>query len=363
MKLNSLYDQIRDEKIFGYLRGETSPNASEIDKVIVAKIPDKDDDPELYSLVSDFTMHGPCGEKHKECPCMRRGTCSKGFPKDFTDESHFDGDGFPIYRRRNDGNFIMKKGEKLDNSKGPNRISAHFQANNNANASCEAAWRLFNYEIVFRSPAVYRLSFHLPNQQPIVYDGDDSMERVINKPSIGASQFIEWMNSIEKISKQDNTHMLNFLAIMFGINHQESGPRGKESCYAMGLLNDDKEYIASIKEVHQCSTGNAYRSLFVSLITTDSITFPDRVWKETCDLLSDDLTRPERLKFNDPETFKRVLQNLALSRIEKDLNSAVYSLRNIPYMPFPNLEFIQSSLNTLIQDEISYDIENLKEEH
>ncbi|XP_071718818.1 uncharacterized protein [Rutidosis leptorrhynchoides] len=478
MKLDSLYDQIKDEKMFGYLRGglyviefqkrglphvhmilwldktEATPNASEIDRFISAEIPDKDEDPELYSLVSDFMMHGPCGEKHKECPCMRSGTCSKGFPKDFTNESHFDADGFPVYKRRNDGNFIMKKGEKLDNrhvvgynksllrqyqahmniewcnqfgsikylfkyiNKGPDRISAQFHANNNNSANnsanqaqttttvrdeineyyscrylsaCEAAWRIFNYEIVFRSPAVYRLSFHLPNQQPIVYDGDDCMEQVINKPSVGASQFIEWMKYNEenpdgrqytyvefprhyvwnatprKWSKRQGQKTVARLHYV----HPKSGEayylrimlnkvRGptcyedlrtvdgiiydtfKEACYAMGLLDDDKEYIASIKEVHQWSTWNACRSHFVSLITTDSITFPDRVWKETCDLLSDDLARevPERLKSNDPETFRRVLHNIALSRIEKDLNSAGYSLRNIPNMPFPDLEFV-----------------------
>ncbi|XP_071708144.1 ATP-dependent DNA helicase PIF1-like [Rutidosis leptorrhynchoides] len=32
-------------------------------------------------------------------------------------------------------------------------------------------------------------------------------------------------------------------------------------------------------------------------------------------------------------------------------------------MPFPDLEFVQSSLNMLIQDEISYDIQSLNEEH
>ncbi|XP_071699546.1 uncharacterized protein [Rutidosis leptorrhynchoides] len=97
IKLDALYDQIRDEKIFGYLLGglyviefqkrglphvhmclfldktSRSPNASEIENVITAEIPDKDDDPELYSMVSDFMMHGPCGEKHPKCACMKRG--------------------------------------------------------------------------------------------------------------------------------------------------------------------------------------------------------------------------------------------------------------------------------------------------
>ncbi|XP_071727319.1 uncharacterized protein [Rutidosis leptorrhynchoides] len=121
----------------------------------------------------------------------------------------------------------------------------------------------------------------------------------------------------------------------------------KEACYVMGLLDDDKEYIALIKEVHHWSTGNSCRLHFVSLITSDSLSFPDRVWKETCDLLSDDLTRecPEHRRTNDPDARKRVLHNIALVGIEKELNSAGYSLRNIPNMLFPDFEFIQSTFD------------------
>ncbi|XP_071699545.1 uncharacterized protein [Rutidosis leptorrhynchoides] len=240
------------------------------------------------------------------------------------------------------------------------------------------------------------------------------MESVIAKPSVGASQFLEWIkcNQVDPEARQytyvefsryyvwngparkwtkrlrektvGRVHYVHpradeayYLRIML---NKIKGPTSyadlrtvdgitydtfKEVCYAMGLLDEDKEYIASIKEVHQWSTGNSCRSHFVSLITSNSLSFPDHVWKETCELLSDDLTCqcPERLKSNDPETFKRVLHNIALARIEKELNSAGYSLRNIPNMPFPNFEFIETSCNMLIQDEISYDIETLKTEH
>lgn len=60
-------------------------------------------------------------------------------------------------------------------------------------SACEACWRLYNYEIVYRTPAVYRLSFHLPDHQPIVFDADDDIDTVLSKPSVGTSQFLEWM--------------------------------------------------------------------------------------------------------------------------------------------------------------------------
>ncbi|XP_071714220.1 uncharacterized protein [Rutidosis leptorrhynchoides] len=139
----------------------------------------------------------------------------------------------------------------------------------------------------------------------------------------------------------------------------------KEACYAMGLLNDDKEYIASIRETHEWASGFECRSLFVSLITSDSVSCPERVWHETCDLLSDDLKHecPEQLRSNDPKTFRKVLHNIALAKIERQLNSFGQSLKNIPKMPFPDYQFIQHSCNMLIQDELAYDRDALLDEH
>ena len=57
----------------------------------------------------------------------------------------------------------------------------------------------------------------------------------------------------------------------------------------MGLLEDDKEYIESIKETHSWASTSFSRNLFVSLIPTYNLTRPNNVWKETCNLLSNDL--------------------------------------------------------------------------
>ncbi|XP_071695262.1 uncharacterized protein [Rutidosis leptorrhynchoides] len=404
IKLDALMKQIKKEKLFGKLQGhlyviefqkrglphahicifidkeDKIPNPEDIDKFICAEIPNKEDDPELYTLVQDFMMHGPCGPKHLSCPCMVNKECSKHFPKDFTDETHFDKEGYPLYRRRDDGNFIMKKDSKLDN----------------------------------RSPAVYRLSFHLPDHQPIVFDEDEPMESVLEKPSVGASQFIEWMNRnrhdnearqytyVEfpryyvwngntrkwtKRTSQKTVGRIHFVHPKSGESYylrillnKVSGPTCfedirtvdgkvhdsfKEACYALGLLNDDKEYIASIKETHTWASEHYCRGLFVSLITSDSIACPDRVWKETCDLLSDDLKHevPERLRTNDVDKLTNVLHNLALAKIEIELNRSGATLKNIPNMPFPDYEFINTSCNMLIQDELNYNIADLEEEH
>ncbi|KAM0864742.1 hypothetical protein ACQ4PT_043732 [Festuca glaucescens] len=87
-------------------RGEVSPAL--IDSFVCAEIPDPVEDPLGYALVAEFMMHGPCGEDHPKCPCMKDGVCSKKFPKTFQDETSIDEVGFPVYRRPDNGRFIMK---------------------------------------------------------------------------------------------------------------------------------------------------------------------------------------------------------------------------------------------------------------
>jgi hypothetical protein len=46
---------------------------------------------------------------------MKNGVCSKGYPKDFQEETTINENGFAIYKRRNNGCFINKSDVRLDN--------------------------------------------------------------------------------------------------------------------------------------------------------------------------------------------------------------------------------------------------------
>lgn len=91
------------------------PTADDIDKIICAEIPNPSTNPQLHQLVKDSMIHGPCGLANVHSPCMKEGKCSKHFPKKFTERTFIGEDGYAVYRRRNDGQFIDKKGVKLDN--------------------------------------------------------------------------------------------------------------------------------------------------------------------------------------------------------------------------------------------------------
>ncbi|XP_045831339.1 uncharacterized protein LOC123922684 [Trifolium pratense] len=194
-----------------------------INKIISTEIPDKDQERELFNIVSSLMIHGPCGDQNKGSPCMQKGRCIKYFPKRFVNNTMIDSKGYPVYRRRDNGVFV-KKGESFaDNrfvvpynrrlllkynahinvewcnqsrsikyifkyvNKGHDRVTAGFYRDANPRdntqvvdeikkyydcrylSACEAVWRIFVFDVNYREPSVERLSFHRENEQPIVY--------------------------------------------------------------------------------------------------------------------------------------------------------------------------------------------------
>ncbi|XP_054795045.1 uncharacterized protein LOC129300500 [Prosopis cineraria] len=417
MKLQSLLKTIKDKKIFGTIRAEIYtvefqkrglPHAhillflqqndkikspKEIDNIISSEIPDKDSSPLLYDLVGTYMMHGPCGHSNKKSPCMKDGKCSKYFPKKFNDKTIVDEDGYPTYKRRDDGRTIEKNGVPLDNrfvvpynsyllykfqahvniektnqstsikylfkyiNKGNDRVIASLYSSSGEGgqsiideikqyydcryvSSCEGCWRIFAFDIHHRYPSVERLSFHLPNEQYIVYSGDQDVSSLLNKPRVCESMFLAWMkcnqDKKDKFARsltygefpqyyvwQRNNRLWKKREKGFAVGRighaspasgeryylrilltKVKGPRSydeiktvdnivyptfREACYARGLLDDDKEYIDAIKEASIWATGITLRKMFVSMLLCCCLSRPDIVWKESSKILSEDL--------------------------------------------------------------------------
>ncbi|XP_020108369.1 uncharacterized protein LOC109724099 isoform X2 [Ananas comosus] len=228
------------------------PTPTDIDSIISAEIPDKNIDPIGYATVTKFMIHGPCGQANSKAPCMKKGQCSKHFPKEFRVETSFDENGFAIYRRRNDERYATKNGIDLDNryvvphhlqlivryqahinvewcnksmlikylfkyiNKGPDRMRAVIEdscLSTEVNSkkqydgvdeikrfldcrylsAYEAIWRLFEFDIHHREPTVERLTIHMQFMNNVVYHEGENLLNVVNRCNIEKTMFTEWM--------------------------------------------------------------------------------------------------------------------------------------------------------------------------
>lgn len=89
----------------------------EIDLLVSAEIPDPEQHPALHRTVVSCMSHGLCGQLNPKSPCMIDGKCSKRYPKQFHDITSTENDGYPIYRRRDNGRtyFNANKRQLIDN--------------------------------------------------------------------------------------------------------------------------------------------------------------------------------------------------------------------------------------------------------
>ena len=74
---------------------------NDIDKFISAEIPDSETDLILYITVVNNMIHGPCDSR-----CIIDGQWLKHYPKEYREETITSSDGYPYYKRRNDGQKI-----------------------------------------------------------------------------------------------------------------------------------------------------------------------------------------------------------------------------------------------------------------
>ncbi|XP_071687943.1 uncharacterized protein [Rutidosis leptorrhynchoides] len=267
-------------------------------------------------------------------------------------------------------------------------------------SSCETIWRILKFDIHHHYPSVIRLPFHLEGQQQIIFDEDELIDEVLEKPSVNTSMFIEWMNCnvsnqearestyVEFLTKfiwnKDNGSWIRrkrntgtigrihhvapasgdvfFLRILL---NKVKGPTSyqdirtvngqlfncyRDACYDLGLLDDDKEYIEGIQEEFFGEGGHFVRKLFAQLLLSNTMSLPEVVFEKTFRYLSVDIIHSHRT-------------DLILQEIDKLLQRNSSSSRSFSSMPFPSNHIRNISENHLIIDELSHDKSTLANEH
>uniref|UniRef100_A0A183GEZ6 Helitron_like_N domain-containing protein n=1 Tax=Heligmosomoides polygyrus TaxID=6339 RepID=A0A183GEZ6_HELPZ len=202
----------------------------DVDKIIWAHIPN----PQfrrLFNIVTQFNLHGRCGERNGDAACMNleTGFCSKRFPKAFCTSTRMDVGGFPECAHPRDGFVYTASSEEVVNNqwvvpynwylsckhkahinvelcstisavkylnkyiyKGLDRARVILRSEDeslkydeiraylDARYVCpqEAAWKLLGFPLHDRSHTVVRLPVHLPDQQEVFFREGEEREAV-----------------------------------------------------------------------------------------------------------------------------------------------------------------------------------------
>lgn len=113
-----------------------------------------------------------------------------------------------------------------------------------------------------------------------MFEDDDNLEDVLNKPHIRDTKFLAWMGptSYDEIKTVKDIKYNSF----------------KEACFALGLFEDDTEFIDAINQASFWGTADFMRKLFFTLLVTNQFAQPEVVWSNTWQNLSDDIVYCKR---------------------------------------------------------------------
>ncbi|XP_074341884.1 uncharacterized protein LOC141679280 [Apium graveolens] len=367
-----------------------------VDKFVSAEILNPETDPVGYAVVNAFMVNGPCGQENPKSPCMKQFKCTRHFPKKFCNSTTFDQSGFPIYRRRQSKITVTKGKTNMDNQwvvpynrdllvkyqchmnveicaharslkyllkyclKGHDRATVEIrgkkrQSNNGKGldigedeiqsffdgryiCGCEAAYRIFGFNIHYRSLAVQRLSIHLDENKYCTFRSNEALPKVaerekekhtqlgaffiLNATDEHAIQFLYdeipqhyvWNDKDrirnprkrgKKIGRLSYTHHsageLWFLRLLLtkvrGATSYESLRTVKgqtyntfqEACKEYGLLDDDNEWHMVLLQCSESGFPPQIRQLFVHVMVNCKVSDLEDLWKKHWTTMVDDL--------------------------------------------------------------------------
>uniref|UniRef100_A0A2N9F6K5 ATP-dependent DNA helicase n=1 Tax=Fagus sylvatica TaxID=28930 RepID=A0A2N9F6K5_FAGSY len=278
----------------------------------------------------------------------------------------------------------------------------------------EACWRIFEFEIQYRDPSVERLGFHLEDEHNVVFTDSDYLDNVIDRPDVDKTMFTQWFKANEMY---DSARQLTYSEFpskwVWHKNISEWSPRKsgrsigriyyahpgsgerfylrmllnvvkgprtfeeirtinniihptfRAACYALGLLDDDKEWHEAIRQASLWATGKQLRELFTTILLFCEVSDPYNLWVSNWEILSDDILHRQRriLQYEELRLSNEQIQNYTLEEIENNMVRNGRSLKEFEMMPYPDMMRLRESNNRLIVEELNYDKLGEAEEH
>ncbi|CAN1284668.1 hypothetical protein LINPERPRIM_LOCUS18701 [Linum perenne] len=146
--------------------------------IISAELPDPTLDPIGYEVLTEFMVHGPCGEARPSSPCMKDERCSKYFPIPYVAETTFDKNGYVTYRRRATNISVVKLGVELDNAfvvPYNRNIMIKYQAHINVKVCHKGQLKKYLFKYITKGPVEEQL-----------------VSSIVNQPDIRKTMLTEW---------------------------------------------------------------------------------------------------------------------------------------------------------------------------
>ncbi|KAL1299164.1 hypothetical protein AAHE18_18G089100 [Arachis hypogaea] len=364
------------EKLVG--RQETP---DDIDKHITTEIPDENEMPNLHGAIQNYMVHSPCGPYNKNSPCMKNGSCSKFYPKEFRQRTLIDEAGFPKYRRTDNDRTVKKRECVLDN-----KFIVPYNPELLLKFGCH----------INKEPFVIRLPFHLEDEQPVIYGETSNVNDIVERAISHKSMFLGWMTAnmsypytrsltyvefpTKFVWKDDSSKWfprkkgfaigrLTHVPAVFCRKYRRILPTTSleyskriDACFALGLLQDDKEFIDAIKEASSWASGSYVRRLFVILLTSNNISRPEYIWDRCWHKLSDDILYRQRAVMNMSELTMSddEIKQLCLIDIDKILHFYGTTLKDYPHMPLATEVDNFLLTERVIREELNFNRDDLK---
>lgn len=284
MKIKALLEELKKKEIFGPYRAncytvefqkrglphvhillflanhDRYKDPAFVDTVVKAHLIDPSDPShawapdELSAILEKVQFHRPCGRDTPNSPCMKDGKCSKGFPKEYIEETEMTQDGYPLYARPRAGRTFTHKGKTVDNSwvvpynpyltlrynchinveilvgvgavkyihkyayKGADRATARLTGRSPDDddevaqylncryvSPCESMLRIMECSMHEEWPPVQRLALHLPDQQFVTFPGSLTEHELAERVRTRVSTLMAFFEYNER--NEDGRHL------------------------------------------------------------------------------------------------------------------------------------------------------------
>ena len=195
--------------------------AQDVDCLVSAEIPDPQVQPEFHETVKRHMMHGPCGDLDPHCVCMENGECKQNFPKPLQQQTEFNVNGYPLYRRRGQHRAQLRRHTVNDSWVVPH--NPHLLMKFNCHMNVEVCTTVRSVKYIFK----------------YIHKGNDAAHVEIRQNHLNHDEILQHLNAcyvgpyqavfrLMQYKMHDKSHIIIRLAIHLPLQHNVYYQNGNE---------------------------------------------------------------------------------------------------------------------------------------